>query len=269
MLEILTYPPVLRGFIVLVISGFTFPITGVYLLQLNLLPLRFMLMHGAILGGAIALAVQINPFWTTLLVNLFLVYFMTQSSRKLKTDLGYISTFLMVASVGAAFIIISKFGVQAKDTMALLWGSLFTTQLSQVIGISSLAIIILLFHKIYANKIKAVFFNRSIAHSVGVSEQFIFYSIIILISLTVGFAMKMIGALLIDALIILPALIASLHAKSFAATIKWAAIWGGILSIPGFFISILAEIPVSSAIAMIAVLVFVVLFLFKKNQIKA
>ena len=266
MLEILSYPPVLRGFIVLIISGFSFPITGVYLLRLNLLPLRFMLMHGAILGGAIALAIQINPFWTTMLVNLFLVYFMTQTSRKLKTDLGYISTFLMVASVGTAFIIISKFGIQAKDTMALLWGSLFTTQLSQVIGISVLALLIFTFQKVYANKIKAVFFDRSIAHSVGISEQFIFYSIILLISLTVGFAMKMIGALLIDALIILPALIATLHAKSFASAIKWAAIWGGILSIPGFFISIIFEIPVSSAIAVIASLIFVVFFILKKSR---
>ena len=50
MLELLTYPPILKGLIVLLFAGISFPITGLYLLKLNLLPLRFMLMHGAIFG---------------------------------------------------------------------------------------------------------------------------------------------------------------------------------------------------------------------------
>ena len=70
MLELLTLAPILKGLIVLTVAGLTFPITGVYLFRLNLLPMRFMLMHGAILGGAMALALQINPFWTTIIVNL-------------------------------------------------------------------------------------------------------------------------------------------------------------------------------------------------------
>src|SRR6056297_2206793 len=125
MLELLSLKPILKGFIVLTLAGLTFPVAGVYLFRLNLLPLRFMLMHGAILGGAMALALHINPFWTTIAVNLLLVIIMAKSSRTLKTDTGQMSTFFMVISISLAFIIIYKFNVPARDTLTLLWGNLY------------------------------------------------------------------------------------------------------------------------------------------------
>ena len=99
MLETLSYAPVLKGFIILILTGFAFPITGVYLLRMNLLPLRFMLMHGAILGGALSLALEVNPFAGTLVINLLLVLLMTRMSRSLQTDPGQLSAFFMVVSI--------------------------------------------------------------------------------------------------------------------------------------------------------------------------
>ena len=121
MLEFLTLSPIRKGLILLVVAGVSFPVTGVYLLRLNLLPLRFMLMHGAILGGAVALSLSWSPFITTIVVNLLLVIFMANASRTLKIDAGYISTFFMVISISLAFILVYKFNVQAKDTLSLLW----------------------------------------------------------------------------------------------------------------------------------------------------
>jgi zinc transport system permease protein len=264
MLELLTYPPVIRGFVVLMFSGITFPITGVYLLRMNLLPLRFMLMHGALLGGAIALAFQINPFWTTMAVNLLLVWFMIRAARGLKADAGFISIFIMVAAIGLAFVFISLFDVQAKDTMGLLWGSIFTINDKQAVGFAAIALLIVGFHFIGYRQLKAVFFDPVIAYSSGVNEKAFYNVVVLLTALTVAVAMKIIGALLIDAVIILPALIATLHAKSFRGVVAWASIWGGVFSFAGFFVSYWARIPASSAIALIATFVFICVYFGKR-----
>jgi len=266
MLDLFSYGPVLRGFIVLLVAGLTFPITGVYLLRMNLLPLRFMLMHGALLGGAIALALQFNPFWTTMGVNLLLVWFMTKTARSLKTDMGYVSIFIMVASVGVAFALISIFNVQAKDTMSLLWGSIFTVDQVQIIGFAAIALLILGFHIIKYRQLKAVFFDAPIAYSSGVNEKMIHNMVVLLTALTVAVAMKLIGALLIDAVIILPALIATLHAQSFKSVVLWASIWGGIFCLAGFFLAFWLKIPTSSAIAIVATIVFLVIYLKKRYR---
>lgn len=266
LLEVLTYPPVLRGFLILMIAGITFPITGVYLLRMNLLPLRFMLMHGAILGGAIALSFHFNAFWTTIGVNLVLVWFMSHSARSLGTDTGFISTFIMVASIGLAFVFIYKFDVPSKDAMGLLWGSLYTLTNVELWGGIILACIILLLQIIKRRQLKAFFFDPSIAFTSGVNESAIYYTVILLTAFTVALAMRLIGALLLDAIIILPALIAILQSKSHGKVILLSCLWGGIFSLLGFFIALWLKIPTSSAIALLATMVF--LFFYIRSKLR-
>ena len=264
MLDVLTYPPVLRGFLILLIAGTAFPITGVYLLRMNLLPLRFMLMHGAILGGAIALSFHLNSFWTTLAVNLILVWFMSHSARSLGTDTGYISTFIMVASIGLAFVFIYVYDVPSKDAMGLLWGSLYTLTNVELWSCIILACVIILLQFIKRRQLKAFFFDPSIAYTSGVNESAIYYTVILLTAFTVALAMRLIGALLLDAIIILPALIAVLHAKSHGKVIIFSCLWGAVFSILGFFIALWIKIPTSSAIALLATLVFLFFYIMSK-----
>lgn len=265
MVELLSYTPILKGLFVLLVAGLTFPITGVYLLRLNLLPLRFMLMHGAILGGAIALGLSFNPFFTTMIVNLLLVLFMTRTARLLKVDTGQISTFLMVISISIAFIFIYKFNVPAKDTLTLLWGSLYTLSWSEVFGLLLFSGFLVTFQGVYRRQLRALFFDREIARSVGVNETILHYSIVLLTAITIAAAMKLIGALLLDALLLLPALIASFHARSLRSVVIWSCVWGGLFSSAGFFLSLAIDIPVSSAVAGIASLVFLVIYIGRKR----
>ena len=60
MIQAFSYPPILKGFIVLLLAGCFFPLTGIFVLKLNLIPLRFTLMHGTLLGGAAALASTVS-----------------------------------------------------------------------------------------------------------------------------------------------------------------------------------------------------------------
>ena len=265
MVEILLLPPILKGLVLLVVAGVAFPVTGVYLLRLNLLLLRFMLMHGAILGGAVALAFHWSPFLTTILVNLLLVLLMSKTSRSLKTDAGFISIFFMVFAIALAFILVYKFDVQTKDTLSLLWGSLFASTWMEVGVVAVFCLLLVLFQVVYARRLQAFFFDREIAYTSGVDEKTLYYSIVLLTAITVAMAMKIMGALLLDALLLLPALIATLHAKSLRAVMVWSSLWGGMFALGGFFIALQIDIPASSAIAALAAVVFIVIFLIKKR----
>ena len=258
--------PILKGFILLVVAGVAFPVTGVYLLRLNLLLLRFMLMHGAILGGAVALAFHWNPFVTTIFINLALVLLMTKTSRSLKADTGYISIFFMVLSISIAFILVYKFNVQTKDTLSLLWGSLFVSSWIEVVIVGLFSLLLMSFQVVNFRRLQAFFFDREIAFTSGINEQFLYYSIILLTAITVAMAMKIIGALLLDALILMPALIATLHAKSLRGVIVWSTIWGSLFALGGFFLALLFDLPASSAIATFAAVVFIVIYFIKRKK---
>ena len=256
MVELFTYAPILKGFIVLILTGFAFPVTGVYLLRMNLLPLRFMLMHGAILGGALSLAMEVNPFAGTLAINLLFVLLMTRMSRSLKVDPGQLSAFFMVVSISLAFIFIYSFHVPAKDTLSLMWGSLYTLNNFEFVGILIFSFLLIIFQAFFRHQLRAVFFDSDIAKTSGVNEPAFYYAIILITAVTVAVAMKLIGALLLDALLLLPALIASYHAKSYRGMVLWSSFWGGLFATVGFLLSLALELPASSTIAVFASFVF-------------
>jgi zinc transport system permease protein len=188
---------------------------------------------------------------------------MAKISRSLKIDAGQISSFFMVISISLAFIFIYKFNVPAKDTLTLLWGNLFTLSWVEVSGIGSFAIVLISFQYYFRRQLRALFFDREIAFTSGINESRLYYAVVFLVAITVALAMKLIGALLLDAILLLPPVIASFRAKSLKGMIIGSAIWGGVFAIGGFFLSIAIDIPASSSIAALASVAFIIIYFFR------
>jgi zinc transport system permease protein len=64
--------------------------------------------------------------------------------------------------------------------------------------------------------------------------------------------MQLIGALLLDSILLLPAIVASFTARSTRAFFLHACIVGAFCSIAGFFTSLALDVPASSAVTVIA-----------------
>lgn len=248
------YAPILRGFLILVLAGSLFPITGVFVLRLNLITLRFMLMHGTLLGGAIALGFGIEPLYLGIGINLILILGVARISRVTGKNIGHITTFFMVLTIGLAFAVMYKMNVPAKDTLSILWGNLFALSrldalLTGLFSLGTLAFVVLLFRPI-----KALIFNREVAFTSGVREKLLYNLVLVLAGFTIAFAMKLIGALLLDALLILPALMATFFARSTRGMFLLAGLFGFLSSVSGFFLSLVLDIPASSGVTILAAL---------------
>ena len=73
LLFMLSLAPVAKGLLAMTIAGLCFPAAGVMVLRLDLVPMRYMLMHGVILGGAISLASSLPLLPVSIALNLLLV----------------------------------------------------------------------------------------------------------------------------------------------------------------------------------------------------
>ena len=266
MLELLTYPPVLRGLLLLLISGFSFPLGGVFILRMNILPIRYLLMHGVLLGGALGLALGLNLSVTSFAVNLLLIILLSRSSRILKTGYGHLSMFFMVAAIAAASVITARFHVPAKDTLTLLWGSLYSSDTMSIITAAAIGLGIVLFSVIFFRYLTAVFYDRDVAVSLGINVNIFELAVMLITSLVVASAMQLMGALLLDAQLILPVVIAGLLASGLRRTMLLSCILGGLFSIAGFFISLFFDVPVSAGVAIPAAVMFVIVIFLKRGN---
>jgi zinc transport system permease protein len=206
----------------------------------------------------------LEPLYLGIAINLLLIIAVARVSRTTGVNIGHVTAFFMVLTIGLAFAVMYKMNVPAKDTLSILWGNLFALSqldalITAVFSIGSFAIIVLFFQAF-----KAVIFNREVALASGIREGLMYNMILVLTGLTIAFAMKLIGALLLDALLLLPALLAILFAKSTRGMFVLAAVAGFLSSTSGFIVSLVLDIPASSGVTIIAALLLGVGALYKR-----
>jgi len=266
LLFLLSLPPIFRGLFAMAFAGVVFPATGVMVLRMNLVPMRYMLMHGVILGGALALAMDLPLLPVVTVLNLMLVLLMVYLSERRQVDLGMASAALMVFTMGMASLLMHVFDVPAKDTLELMWGSPFALLPSDLVVLAALTVAVLAYVSIRFRTITTLFFDRDIARSLGIDARLHSTIMVTLVALVIAVAMKLLGALLIDALLILPVLIASRQASSMKQVFVRSIICGSFLSLVGYICSVGLDLPVSGTISVLAVLLFVVVSIISWYQ---
>jgi len=104
--------------------------------------------------------------------------------------------------------------------------------------------------------ISALFFDQEIASSLGMRVRFHHTFMVTLIALVIALAMKLLGALLIDALLILPVLVASKRSESLKRLVLSACIIGFFVSTLGYLLAIYTDMPPSGIIALLSALIY-------------
>ena len=251
LLFLLTLKPIIYGFIGMVISGLSFPLAGVIIVRNGLIPMRYMLMHGVILGGIFSIALNLPLVPVVMLLNLILVTAMVLLNRS-HTSLSAASTAMMVFTMGLASLLGQVFDVPAKDTLEILWGSPFALVKSDLFILVALALTVTAYVVICFKPISMLFFDHDIARSSGVNVGFHNTLMLLMTALIISVAMKLLGALLIDALVVLPVLGASKNVKSLKSMFVRSSMTGLILSVLGYLTALVTNLPVSGVLAILA-----------------
>lgn len=232
--------------------------------RLDMLPLRYMLMHALILGGAIALTFHLPELPCYIVLSLLVVLLMLRLGRSL--HLGLSSSALMVFSMALAALITQLGDVPSKDTLELLWGSPFTISIPELILFGTVALFLFLFTFTKQREISIVFFDRELAKTILSRSEAYVDMMVILIALTVALAMRFVGALLIDALLLLPVIIALPRAGSLKGLFTSSSLIGLCVALAGYFLALVLNLPPGASVALVSVAVYLLSLIRKKGR---
>jgi ABC-type Mn2+/Zn2+ transport system permease subunit len=254
-----------HALIAIFFAGIAFPIIGVFVLSLNLIPLRFAIMHVALLGGAIGLFLKVDPLLSGLLFCILSSMALGPISEKMKLGVGILSGYFMTLTLALAFILIYKADIHVLEAFNILWGNILSLTILDliIVGLISLMILIMVF--LFFKEIQAILYDREIALAVGLPEKFFYYLIIFMLGLTIAVSMRLIGALLIDAFVLLPAMAATLISRSLKQTFFFSSLFGLLSGTFGLYLSFAFDIPTSSMIILVASLIIAGCFLFRRG----
>lgn len=264
-IQALNYPFMQRALIAIFFAGIAFPVIGVFIISLNLIPLRFAMMHIALLGGAVGLFLKIDPVLLGLLFCAMASIALGPVSERMKLGVGTISGYFMTLTLALAFILIYKADIHVLQAFSILWGNILSLTLLDLMVVGTLSLTILIVIFLFFKEIQAILYDREIALAVGLPEKAFSYLIIFMLGLTIAVSMRMIGALLIDAFVLLPAMAAVLIARSLKQVFFFSSVFGLLSGVIGLYLSFLFDIPTSSMIILVASLIIAGCMIFRRK----
>ena len=215
------------------------------------------LSHIAFGGMAIGLLLGAYPLWTAL-VAAILGGLGLERLRRVPSVTGDAAVaILLVAGLGAGVIAASASGGLGIDIEGLLFGSILLVSdqdLASVIGISAVVGVVLCALR---RQLLYMTFSAEQARVAGIPVERLGYVFIVLTSLTVIISIRLVGILLVSALIVLPAITAITLGRSFAGTAAIAVASGAASVVIGIAVSTAYGLAPSGTIALIGVAILV------------
>lgn len=216
--------------------------------------------------GAIAIATVLNltnNMFIVLPITIICAILMLKTSQNKKINGDAIIAMFSVGALAIGYLLMSVFGTSANvsgDVCTTLFGStsILTLSSGDVWFSVVLSALVILVFVLFYNKIFAVTFDENFAKASGTRVELYNVLIATVIAVVIVAAMRLIGSLLVSALIIFPALSAMRVFRSFKSVTICSAIIGANCALLGMLSSILLETPVGATIIIVDLLCFAV-----------
>lgn len=247
-----------RALLAAFLVGLAAPLVGVFLVQRRLALIGDGMGHVALAGVAVGVWAGQSPVWTALIgaVIAAVVVELIRSSASANGDVAL--AIIFYGGIAASVVIIGKspHGTPASLT-AYLFGAITTVTAGDLWVFGALTVVILLVVALLRWRLFAVASDEEYARSAGLPVLALNLALAILTAVTVVVSMRIVGLLLISALMIVPNAAAQLIGRSFRASLVWAVAIGVVCAVGGVVVSYAADTPSGGTIVLLAIGVFV------------
>lgn len=266
MLEMLgvyfSYPFVRYAMIVGVLIALSSSLLGVSLVLKRFSFIGDGLSHVAFGAMAVATVLDVaNDTAVVLPITIFSAILLLRTGQNAKLKGDAVIAMISVGALAFGYLFLNVFSKSANltgDVCSTLFGStaILTLSKADVWLCVVMSILVMLIFTVFYNRIFAVTFDETFAQATGMKTNLYNLLIAVVTASVIVLAMKLVGSLLISALIIFPALSAMRMFKSFRAVIFASAVISVLCSSAGILLSILASTPVGATIVCMDIVVF-------------
>ncbi|MCX5071721.1 metal ABC transporter permease [Streptomyces sp. NBC_00513] len=239
--ELLGLLPVQRAGLALLLAAIGLPIIGVIIVGLDIMPVRFAMMHVALFGIAVGLLTGLDPMLCALVACALAGAGVAPLART-PDGLSGAMGLLMSLAIAAALLLLAVSGVNASGAFALLWGSILSVGTADLVVLGVLALLVPALFR-WRRDVALLLYDRELAQCSGVPVRALTAVLLVLVAVAVAGAIKLTGALLVDALTLLPALAARRLGTSLRSITLWAVAIGVVVNLTGFLIALRLDWP--------------------------
>lgn len=246
------------------ISGIA-PMLGVFLVIRRQSLMADTLSHVSLAGVALGFFLNWNPDVTTLIIVIIAAIILEYLRMIYRTYSEIAIAILMSGGLALALVLMQfSSGNSATSIQSYLFGSIITITRGQVIFLGSLFVVIAALFFLFKRPMYVLTFDEDAAHVDGLPTQWMSMLFNVVTGVAIAVMIPIAGALLISAIMVLPAAIGLRIGKSFNAVIAISVVVGFIGMLSGLTGSFYWETPPGATITLVFIGLFLVVNISKR-----
>ncbi|MGO1385703.1 MAG: metal ABC transporter permease [Arachnia sp.] len=237
--------------------GVSAPLVGIFLVQRRLSLIGDGMGHVALGGVAVGVLLNQEPLFTALVAALAAGMGIELIRLRGRTNGDVALAIMFYGGMAAGVVIINKVdGSQTSNLTGYLFGAIATTSVADLMVFGVLSAVIVTLTTVLRQRLFAVAGDEEYSRASGLPVTVLNLLLAALTAITVVVAMRVVGLLLISALLIVPNAAAQQVAKSFRTAIWWAAGFGVLSAVGGVVTSFYADTSTGGTIVLCAIALF-------------
>lgn len=248
-----------RALIAAALVGITAPAIGTYLVQRRQAVMGDGLGHVAMTGVALGFVLQASPVWMATLVASVGAVGMELIRSRGKTSGDVALSMLFYGGLAGGVMIINVGGGSTTNLISAMFGSITTVAPEDVVAMAVLAAFVLAVTVGMRRQLFAVCQDEEFARVTGLPVRALNLLIAITAAVTVTVAMRIVGLLLVSAMMVIPVAAAQRLTRGFAATLGLAVAISLTVSLTGTAATYYIDAPSGATIVLLAIAVFMAL----------
>ncbi|OII64763.1 ABC transporter [Streptomyces sp. CC53] len=257
-MEFLDHAFMQRALIAALLVGVTAPAVGIHLVQRRQALMGDGIGHIALTGVGLGFLMSANPVWTAALVSIAGAVLMEliRMYGRTRGDIALALLFYGGMAGGVMLMSLSDAGSNAK-LVTYLFGSLSTVSDEDVVAICLLAAFVVAVSLGLRRQLFAVSQDEEFARVTGLPVRALNLLVAVTAAVTVTVAMRVVGLLLVSALMVVPVAAAQQLTRSFRATFAVSVLIGVAVTLTGTVTTYYQDVPPGATIVLLALGVFV------------
>ncbi len=257
-LDLLSYPFVQRALIAGVLVAILYAMLGVFVVARRMAFFTDGIAHASLAGIAIAILVGVAPLPAAIMwaVAVAIGMFLLERHAKLSSDTAIGILFTASMALGVVFLSL-KPGYQ-PELVSFLFGNILTLTTNGLIALASFTILTIMWMSLAKRALLYSSLDEDSARISGIKTWAHILILYIALAVAIVLGVKMLGVVLVSALLIIPPATGSQLSKSFSGFCV-STFFASLMSISlGLFISFFFNIPSGATIILTATMLFCV-----------
>ncbi len=257
-MDMLAYDFMQRAFLAGIIIAILASISGTFIVLKRYSLISETLAHSALVGVAVGLVAGYNPLWIAVIVSVLSAWLIEYLRTSFSLYSDAVLAILLSGSLAIAVIIVSIGGAFNNSLFSYLFGSILSVSYEDVIVISIFGSICLAILLAFSKEFYFIAYDEEVAQTSGVRVKLLNFLLVSVVAVIIALSIRVVGSLLIGALMVIPTVAALQYKQGFMKTILISLVFAILSVVAGITLSFYFSLPSGATIVISVLMIFIV-----------